>query len=76
MVTLKRRIGREVETILRRQHGCSTSVLIAGQHSINLLEIERGPDNAALVTVVPGQNPKAIFPFIVDDVVHVANTSG
>src|SRR5262249_41373650 len=46
------------------------------EHIFHLGEITGGPNYSAFGAIVAGQNPKAVLPRIVNDVVNMANLSG
>ena len=53
--------------------GDRARLLIALQYGVDLAEIAGGAQDAAFVAVVAGQDPEAVLPGIVDDVVDVAD---
>src|SRR5271167_2224028 len=68
-------VGGEVETALRGDTGDGAGLLVALQDDVDLAEVVRGADDAAFVAVIAGEKPEAVSPWVVDDVVYVADCS-
>jgi hypothetical protein len=69
-VRLQRSVGREIESILSRDSSHSTSLLIPFQNLIDLAHIAGRAQDSTLIAIIPRQNPEAILPGIVNDVVN------
>ena len=70
---LQRGIGGEVQAVGGRQQGYRTGLLIAVQNRLHVCEIKRGAQNSALRPFIPGEHPQAVLPFVIHDVMYVAN---
>src|SRR5690349_2296084 len=53
--------------------GDNPGLLIAGDNFVDGRDVERCAKNAAFVPVVSGENPEAVLPPVVNDVVDVAD---
>lgn len=69
----ERCVGRKIEAVFSRNAGNGAGLLIAGENSFDTGEVEVGFKNAAFVAVVAGENPEAISPLVVSNVVNVAD---
>ena len=75
VVGFERRVGRKVETVFGGNERNRARLLVALEHGFDPAEIAGGAQDAAFVAVVAGQNPQAVLPGVVDDVVDVANAA-
>ena len=73
VVGLEWRVGGKVETVFGGDRGDGAGLLLALQYGFDAAEIAGGAEDAAFIAVVAGENPEAVFPGIVDDVVDVAD---
>ncbi len=76
MIRLERRVGREIERVRHGDRGDGAGLLVAGQDNLNGAEIAARAQHFALGAIVAGENPEAIFPTVVNNVVNVADRAG
>src|SRR4051812_11806915 len=73
VIRFQRSVGREIESVRRGNSSDGTGLLIALLHDIDPAEIALGAEDTAFVPVISSQNPEAVSPGIVNDVMDVAN---
>src|SRR2546427_1200775 len=73
VVGFERCVGGKIKRIAGRNEGDSASLLVTEDHVIDTAKITRGPQDTALRTIVPSQNPEALLPLVIHDVMHVSD---
>ena len=73
MVRFQRCVGGKIKRIAGRNEGHSTRLLIPEDHVIDPAKITRGPQDTALRTIVTGQDPEALLPIVIHDVMHMSD---
>ena len=63
----------KIEGIFRRYSSDCADLLISLRNALDVPQIARGSQDAAFIAVISGQNPKAVCPAVVNDIMHEAN---
>lgn len=73
IVRFERSVGREIEPV-RQGYKCDRArLLIALQYGLDPAEIAGGAQDATFIATIAGEDPEAILPGIVDDVMDMAD---